>query len=280
MTGPATVYTPLLVERVALRGAGAGLRVTRTGMGPRRAKAARSATGPVLVAGVGGGLAPGLAAGDLVVASEVGGEMGGDGVVVSPSAPLLAGALRRLGLRAHVGPVLSTRRLWKGAADAAAVDMESAWLAPDPGTPFAVVRAVVDTPDHPLWSFRTPARGVRALRALRRAVPALRWWAAATGARQVLLADPRPFHPGECDLVLVAGRSDAGRLVEVAGREGVPAYQVDDVGQVDLRWLAGAARLGVVTAETPSPPLVGDLVHCLSGLGPVTVRSPLPREVT
>jgi len=255
VTAAATIYTPLLVERAALLGAPANLRVVRTGMGPRRAARARVATGPALVAGVGGGLAPGLVAGDLVVASEV---RHGDTVTPIPSAPLLAGALRRLGLRTHVGPVLSSPQVLKGAAGADAVDMESAWLAPAGDTPFAVVRAVVDTPGRPLWRPGTPARGVRALRALRRAVPAFAQWAAATGAREVTPADP--------DLVLVVG-PDSRRLAE---REGVPAYPVDDAGQVDLRWLAGARRVAIVAGATPPPPLVDELVHCLSGLGPVT----------
>ena len=116
-----------------------------------------------IVAGVGGGLSPDLAAGELVVASEV---RGGGTVAESPSAPLLAGALRRLGLPVRVGPVLSSPRVVKGLPGALAADMESAWLAPDGDDPFAVVRAVVDTPGHPLWSLGTPVRGVRALRAL------------------------------------------------------------------------------------------------------------------
>jgi len=53
-----------------------------------------------------------------------------------PSAPLLAGALRRLGLTVHVGPIVCTPRLVSGAGRAAlaatgalAVDMESAAVA-------------------------------------------------------------------------------------------------------------------------------------------------------
>ena len=62
---------PLRVEQAALRGT--GLRVVHTGMGPRRAAATAATLGgdPVLVAGVGGALAPGIRPGDVVVASEV-----------------------------------------------------------------------------------------------------------------------------------------------------------------------------------------------------------------
>jgi 4-hydroxy-3-methylbut-2-enyl diphosphate reductase len=97
----------------------------------------------------------------------------------------------------------------------------------------------------------------------------------------------------ECDLVLVVGSdnsSNSRRLVEVAAREGPPAYLVDDVGQVDLRWLAGARRVGITAGASAPPRLVDELVRCLSGLGPVTVRETettrenvrftLPREVS
>lgn len=297
MTWSATVYTPLAVERAALRGALPGLRMVRTGMGPDRARASRVAAGPAVVAGVGGGLDRSVRPGDLVVASEV---RAADGAVGCPSAPLLAGALRRLGLRVHVGPILSTPRLFdhgRGAAaafGALAVDMESAWLAPTVG-PFAVVRAIVDTPDHPLWSPGTVVRGVRALRALRRAAPALHQWAAATGARELMSASGRAVRLSDGDaghwqrratavarqseLVLVVASSTSRRasstsrrLVEVVEREGVPAQVVSDVSQVDLGWLAGVDRIGLLAAVSAPPRLVQELTACLAGLGPLQVR--------
>jgi 4-hydroxy-3-methylbut-2-enyl diphosphate reductase len=492
MSPPAVLYTPLRVEHAALRAAGDTLRLVRTGLGPARAARAR-VSGPapaaVLVAGVGGALRPGLRPGELVVATEVRGE-DGDPVPVS-SAPMLAGALRRLGLTVHLGPVLTTNHVVRAhthdTGDALAVDMESAALAPPPGTPFAVVRAIVDTPDHPLAGLGTPARGLAALRALRAAVPALREWAAAVGPREVHLAGPRSFCAGvsraidtvdraldrfgapvyvrrqivhnahvvrelerkgavfvqeadevppgsvlvlaahgvaptvrnqardrelrvidatcplvakvhaevrrytgrgdtvllighadheevegtvgeapdnvvvvedaeaarrvqpadpdrvaytmqttlavdeaegiaqilrerfptlsaprtddicyattnrqrairtvadQVDLVLVVGSansSNSRRLVEVAEREGVPAYLIDDVCGVDLRWLAGVRRVGITAGASAPPHLVEQLVHCLGGLGPVERRETrlvdedvlftLPREV-
>src|SRR5205823_6061298 len=72
---------------------------------------------------------------------------------------------------------------------AIAVDMESAWLASAAnGHPLAVMRVVSDSPGrdliaHPLAS---AVGGVRAYRALARAVPALEVWARATGSRRVL----------------------------------------------------------------------------------------------
>jgi 4-hydroxy-3-methylbut-2-enyl diphosphate reductase len=467
------LFTPLRVEQAALRGAARTMQVVRSGMGPRRAAATAAATQAeaVLVAGVAGAQAAHVHPGDVVVASEVRG--GPAGTVEIPSAPLLAGALRRLGLTVHVGPIRSVPGIaWKiteTAPQALAVDMESAQLAPA-NAPFAVVRAIVDTPEHPLWHPGTLNRGLTGLRALKACQPALEWWAAATGPREVLLAAPRSFcagvaraidtveaalrrygppvyvrhqivhnahvvhdlqargavfvddvqavpegsvlvfsahgvaptvrrdaaartptvidatcplvtkvhteirryarrgntvfligHPDheevhgsrgeapddvivvpdletarhvtpkdpervaytmqttlavdeaeqiaavlrerfpalsaprtddicyattnrqravraiarEVDLVLVVGSpnsSNSVRLVEVAEREGVPAYLIDDASEIDLRWLAGRQRVGITAGASAPPHLVDEIVHCLGGLGPVTAR--------
>jgi 4-hydroxy-3-methylbut-2-enyl diphosphate reductase len=173
---PPAVCTPLLVERLAL-GRLPGVRVLRTGMGARPALPA----GAALVAGVAGSLSLDVRPGDVVVASEVRGA--GDPVPV-PSAAALAAGLRRLGLRVHVGPIVSRpkpvdgpARVQLAATGALAVDMESAYLAPAEGA-FAVVRTIVDTPDHPLWRPGTIIRGIKALWALRRAAPAIAQWCA------------------------------------------------------------------------------------------------------
>ncbi|HEY3198946.1 MAG TPA: 4-hydroxy-3-methylbut-2-enyl diphosphate reductase, partial [Actinomycetes bacterium] len=97
----------------------------------------------------------------------------------------------------------------------------------------------------------------------------------------------------ESDIVLVVGStnsSNSKRLVEVAEREGTPAYLIDDAGEVDLRWLAGASRVGVTAGASAPPSLVDGLIHALSGLGPVTVQETqvveedvhftLPKEVS
>jgi 4-hydroxy-3-methylbut-2-en-1-yl diphosphate reductase len=488
---PTVLYAPLRVEQAALRPAARNLRLVRTGMGPARAARARvTEPAPTLVAGVGGAIRADVRPGDLVVATEVLGDHG-DPVPV-PSAPLLAGALRRLGLTVHLGAIRTSATVvhtHRGGPDGAlAVDMETRALAPGGQTPFAAVRAIVDTPDYPLRALGTAGRGIAALRALRTAVPALEQWAAATGPRQVVLAGPRSFCAGvaraidtvdaaldrfgapvyvrrqivhnahvvrqlqakgavfvrevaevppgsvlvlaahgvaptvhraaadrglrvidatcplvgklhaqvrryagrgdtvflighaeheevtgtvgeapddvivvadvdaarrvqprdpdrvaytmqttlaadeardiaavlherfprlsaprtddicyattnrqrairavaaEVDLVLVVGSansSNSRRLVEVAEREGVPAYLVDDVGEVDLRWLAGAPSVGITAGASAPPHLVRELVHCLGGLGPVTstenrlvdedVLFTLPREVS
>jgi 4-hydroxy-3-methylbut-2-enyl diphosphate reductase len=170
---------------------------SRTAKGFRGGSSAVSA---VAVTGVCSALSPDLEPGDLVVATEV---RGPSGVVALPSAPLLAAALRRAGLRVHAGPVVSVGTLVRGrrraelaASGALAVDMSSAslvsasWL-----QPVAVVRAVIDTPDRELPS-ATVTGGRAAWRALRQAAPVLETWAAAAGTRRVLLAGPRSFCAG------------------------------------------------------------------------------------
>jgi 4-hydroxy-3-methylbut-2-en-1-yl diphosphate reductase len=139
--------------------------------------------------------------GDVVVASEV---RCGNVTIQCPSAPLLAGALRRAGLRTHLGPIVSTAGVVHGrertalaATGALAVDMESAQLGEiSADRPFAVVRAIVDTADAPLLRLGTARRGVVALAALRRAAPVVAQWAAAAGERDVVLASPRSFCAG------------------------------------------------------------------------------------
>jgi 4-hydroxy-3-methylbut-2-enyl diphosphate reductase len=204
------IAAPLAVEAMAVRSGlrGAAGRVVRTGMGPRRTAGRLSRVagdGPLAVLGVAGALQAQLRPGDLVVASEVRRADAPDiAVATCPSAPLLAGALRRAGLRVHVGPVVSTDRVVRGverdglaAAGALAVDMESADLVASwPLRPLAVVRAIVDTPDKPLLRVGTLRRGVQALGSLRRAAVVVGEWAATASGRGVVLAAPRSFCAG------------------------------------------------------------------------------------
>jgi hypothetical protein len=270
----AVIGTPLRIERRAVPGA------VRVGMGRR---AALPDGDGFLIAGVAGGLAATVRPGDVVVAPDA-------------SAPLLAGALRRLGLTVHVGGLHTSDRIVTGASrgrlavtGALAADMETAVLRAAAGDrPFAAVRVVTDTVGAPLWSPGTLRRGVRALSALRTAAPALRQWAAAVGAREIVLAAPRPFCTGvdravEVAVKAIAGRSDlvllvgsgksstSVRLVEVAAREGVEVHLISDAGEIDLAWLAAARTVGVTAGASAPPHLVDEVVAALAGLGPVTV---------
>jgi 4-hydroxy-3-methylbut-2-enyl diphosphate reductase len=170
-------------------------------MRAKRAPTELTSADAVLVAGVGGALTADIRPGDVVVASEV---RGPEGIFPCPSAPVLATALRRLGLTVHVGPLHSSPRLVTGrqrqklaATGAIAADMESASLAAAAGErPFAAVRVITDSPGHSLFGPGTVFRGTKALKILRQTVPALREWVAAIGPREVLLAGPRSFCAG------------------------------------------------------------------------------------
>jgi 4-hydroxy-3-methylbut-2-enyl diphosphate reductase len=177
----------------------------------------------VAVAGFCGALDSTLHVGEVVVASEI---RGPGGRRTLPSSGMLVAALSRLGIPARMGPILSVDHLVRGGerdelaeTGAIAVDMETAWLASAAnGHPLAVMRVVSDSPGrdliaHPL---ATAVGGLRAYRALARAVPALETWAKATGPRRVLLAGPRSF---------CAGVDRAIEIVERAlDRYGPPIY--------------------------------------------------------
>ncbi len=188
--------TVLAIERV-------GMGLAQAGRSARRLSGAAVPPAAVVVAGLGGALAPGLEPGDLIVADRVVDPWGNE-VARSASAPLLAGELGRKGLRAGVGTVVSTDHIVTGperstlsALGAVAVDMESTALArADWGAPLAVLRAISDSPGAELFSPAGALGALKGLHSLRRARMALADWAAAAGPRQVLLAEPRSFCAG------------------------------------------------------------------------------------
>jgi 4-hydroxy-3-methylbut-2-enyl diphosphate reductase len=217
---------PLRIEALAI-GKRPGWKVLRTGMGPSRSRVAAARglavdSPAVAVVGLCAGVAPELRPGDVVCATELRRE--GAAPIDVPGSALLVAALRRRGLRAHVGPILSVERI-TGPADrralrydgVLAVDMESAWLAEAAdGRPLAVLRVVADCADRRLLDPRTVVAGIRALRNLRRAAAALDEWAGAVAPRRVLLAGPRSF---------CAGVERAIETVELAlEQRGAPVY--------------------------------------------------------
>ncbi len=226
--GGLVVCSPLAFEARALRrGLGNGGTVLRTGYGVARAREqadrlADVAFGMLAIGGTGAGLSADLKPGDLVVGSEV--SAGAPGTSVTfPSAPLLAGELRRAGLRARAGKIVTVDHLVRrgererlAGQGALAADMESApLLTAADGRPAIVLRAISDTPQRPLLPWAVPG-GIAALRSLRLAGPALARWAAACGPRQVLLAGPRSF---------CAGVERAIEIVEkVLEQRGSPVY--------------------------------------------------------
>jgi 4-hydroxy-3-methylbut-2-enyl diphosphate reductase len=210
------VCTPLAVEHAALARELRSLPVIRTGRGPARstesAGRADVRNRPLVVAGLAGAVADGVQPGELVVATEL---RGASERITSPAAPLVAGALRRAGLPARLGPIHSTATIVHGADRAGfaaegvlAVDMESAQLATAAGDqPVLVLRAVVDTPAHPLLRPGTVGRGLRALRNLRAAAPILQQWQQALGPRKLVLASPRSFCAGVARAIEIVERA-------------------------------------------------------------------------
>jgi len=87
---------------------------------------------------------------------------------------------------------------------------------------------------------------------------------------------------GEADVVLVVGArnsSNSNRLREVALQCGVPAYLVEDAGEIDPAWLAGASRVGVTAGASAPELLVTGVRKRLAALGAASVRTlPGPRE--
>jgi 4-hydroxy-3-methylbut-2-enyl diphosphate reductase len=205
-SAPLLVLVPLRVEAAALGGR-SDWHVLRTGMGPHRARiaAARAlaieAKG-VAVTGVCAAAAPAIAAGDVVVASEL--RDGHGHAVEVPGSALLAAGLRRRGLRVHVGPLGSVSHVTTPAERARlaptgvlAVDMESAWLAAGAaGRPLAVARVVTEPAGRRLAHPALVRDGARALVNLRRVRDALADWGDALGDRRVVLAGPRSFCAG------------------------------------------------------------------------------------
>ena len=97
---------------------------------------------------------------------------------------------------------------------------------------------------------------------------------------------------GQCDVVVVVGSpnsSNSNRLREVAANVGVPAYLVDDAGELRQEWFEGKKRVGISAGASAPETLVQGVVARLRemGAGSVTelpgirenVVFPLPRAL-
>jgi 4-hydroxy-3-methylbut-2-en-1-yl diphosphate reductase len=73
-----------------------------------------------------------------------------------------------------------------------------------------------------------------------------------------------------CQMLLVVGSSNSSnsrRLVEVSQRNGVPAYLIDDLGEVQAEWLEGVETIAVTAGASAPENLVQDLIQSLQQRG-------------
>ena len=79
----------------------------------------------------------------------------------------------------------------------------------------------------------------------------------------------------EADVVIVVGSpnsSNSNRLREVAENEGVPAYMVDNAGELKTEWVTGKRVVGVTAGASAPEVLVQQVVERLVALGADGVR--------
>jgi 4-hydroxy-3-methylbut-2-en-1-yl diphosphate reductase len=79
-----------------------------------------------------------------------------------------------------------------------------------------------------------------------------------------------------CDVVIVVGSpnsSNSNRLREVAEQQGVPAYMVDNAGELQPEWVAGKSCVGITAGASAPEVLVQAVVERLRGLGADDVSS-------
>jgi 4-hydroxy-3-methylbut-2-enyl diphosphate reductase len=96
-----------------------------------------------------------------------------------------------------------------------------------------------------------------------------------------------------CDVVLVVGSpnsSNSNRLREVAANHGIPAYMVDNAGELKPEWVTGKQTVGVTAGASAPEVLVKQVIDRLMALGGTGVRElegvaekvtfPLPKALT
>src|SRR5260364_14233 len=78
-----------------------------------------------------------------------------------------------------------------------------------------------------------------------------------------------------CDMVIVVGSpnsSNSNRLREVAGKRGIPAYQIDAPEQINPGWLTGKRRIGLTAGASAPEALAQAVIQRLRELGVKRVR--------
>ena len=276
-----TVLTPMGIEARAVRGGAPWARVEKFGIGPRRAEEAASLVedhdGTVVIAGFAGALEERLKPGDIVLASEL---RGPDGALVACGDPaILAGVLRRAGLRVHVGPIYSSPRIVHGArrrelaaTGALAVDMESAWLAEAHGRPVVTLRAISDSQDQEIYRPIRVAAGVRAAyRSLRQAAALLGEWADVLGEREIVLGSPRASCAGVVRAVDIVREALADR--------GAPIYVRKQIVH-NSHVVSELEELGAVfVEEVDEVPEGATVIYSAHGVSPAVRAAAAERDL-
>ena len=274
------VLTPMGIEARAVRGGAPWARVEKFGIGRARAEQAASLVsghdGAVVIAGFAGALDERLQPGDIVLASEL---RGPDGTVACGDPAILAGVLRRAGLRVYVGPIVSSPRRVHGArrrelaaTGALAVDMESAWLAEAHGRPVVSLRAVSDSQDQEIYRPIRVASGVRAaFRSLRQAAALLGEWADVLGEREIVLGSPRASCAGVVRAVDIVRQALADR--------GAPIYVRKQIVH-NAHVVSELEALGAVfVEEVDEVPEGATVIYSAHGVSPAVRAAAAEREL-
>jgi 4-hydroxy-3-methylbut-2-enyl diphosphate reductase len=274
------VLTPMGIEARAVRGGAPWARVEKFGIGRARAEQAASLVsdhdGTVVIAGFAGALDDRLKPGDIVLASEL---RGPDGTVACGDPSILAGVLRRAGLRVYVGPIASSPRLVHGArrrelaaTGALAVDMESAWLAEAHGRPVVTLRAVSDSQDQEIYRPIRVASGVRsAFRSLRQAAALLGEWADVLGEREIVLGAPRASCAGVVRAVDIVREALADRGAPIYVRKQI-VHNVHVVSELE-------ALGAVFVEEVDEVPEGATVIYSAHGVSPAVRAAAAERDL-
>lgn len=78
-----------------------------------------------------------------------------------------------------------------------------------------------------------------------------------------------------CDVVIVVGSpssSNSNRLREVAFNMNIPAYLVDNAGEIKEEWLLGKSNIGITAGASAPEVLVQDVIARLQELGAESVK--------
>ena len=79
----------------------------------------------------------------------------------------------------------------------------------------------------------------------------------------------------QCDLILVVGSpnsSNSTRLKEISQKVGVPAYLIDNAGEIQRAWLEGKQCIGITAGASAPEVLVEEVIQKLKNWGAVSVN--------